>query len=105
MSVQRFSFNVRGRVQGVFFRKYTKQSADSLSISGFVYNDRSGSVAGEAEGAAENLEQFKQQLWKGSPESMVESVDWQEIERWKEGEGHGPGKANSAEAFAVVRGR
>ncbi|KAJ6262601.1 Acylphosphatase [Drechslerella dactyloides] len=105
MSVQRFSFNVHGVVQGVFFRKYAQQSADSLSLSGFVRNTNSGSVAGEAEGSAENLEKFKQMLQEGSPQSTVEKVEWQEIEKRKEGEGQGYGGAKSAEAFSITRGR
>ncbi|KAK6340558.1 hypothetical protein TWF696_008885 [Orbilia brochopaga] len=105
MSTQRFSFTVHGRVQGVFFRKYAKQFADSLAISGYICNTPSGTVAGEAQGPAENLDKFKQHLQEGSPESVVEKVEWEEIERRGEGEGQGPGGAHSKEPFAIVRGR
>lgn len=47
MSSQRYvNFEVFGKVQGVFFRKYTKEKADSLGIRGWVYNDDSGTVQG-----------------------------------------------------------
>jgi len=39
-------FEVFGKVQGVFFRKYTKEKADSLGIRGYVFNHDSGTVQG-----------------------------------------------------------
>ena len=40
---------VKGRVQGVWFRKYTKDKADSLNLSGFARNELDGSVYIEVE--------------------------------------------------------
>ena len=41
---------VRGRVQGVGFRFFTKQLADRLGIHGVVWNASDGSVRIEAQG-------------------------------------------------------
>jgi len=41
---------VRGRVQGVGFRFFTKQLADQLGIQGVVWNASDGSVRIEAQG-------------------------------------------------------
>ncbi|KAK6501978.1 hypothetical protein TWF481_009797 [Arthrobotrys musiformis] len=103
MSVKRYTFTVHGYVQGVFFRKYTQNAASALSISGFVRNLPSGSVAGEAEGSLENLEQFRQKLEQGSSASTVHKVEWDEIEVRKEGEGQGYMKANTSENFSIAR--
>lgn len=45
-----FSFEVFGRVQGVFFRKYTKKKAEALGVTGWVMNTSRGTVLGEAFG-------------------------------------------------------
>ena len=41
-------FKVYGRVQGVFFRKFTKKIAEENSVCGWIQNDPSGKfVKGE----------------------------------------------------------
>lgn len=52
------SIRVTGKVQGVFFRAFTKEKADELDISGFVRNETNGDVYIEAEGEAELLTAF-----------------------------------------------
>lgn len=42
-------FEVTGRVQGVFFRKYTKNKAEELGLTGWCRNTPHGSVEGEYE--------------------------------------------------------
>lgn len=65
-------FEVFGRVQGVFFRKYTKQQADSLNITGWCMNTRDGTVKGEIEGSDDKINLMKQWLEKtGSPSSHI----------------------------------
>lgn len=65
-------FEVFGRVQGVFFRKYTKQQADSLQLSGWCQNTRDGTVKGEIEGAEDKINQMKHWLQNtGSPSSQI----------------------------------
>ncbi|KAK6348624.1 hypothetical protein TWF718_006413 [Orbilia javanica] len=103
MSVKRYAFTVHGYVQGVFFRKFTRDSANALSISGFVRNLPNGSVAGEAEGPSDKLEEFRKKLEQGSDMSTVQKVEWDEIEIRKEGEGQGYMKANSSDRFSIAR--
>jgi acylphosphatase len=45
-----FQIEVFGRVQGVWFRKYTKQKADELGLKGWVRNGEDGSVLMHVEG-------------------------------------------------------
>ena len=69
-----YKIKVTGRVQGVWFRKYTLEAARSFGISGFVENAPDGSVVLEAEGSRENLERLLDWLWSGSPLSKVDQV-------------------------------
>lgn len=65
-------FEVFGRVQGVFFRKYTKKQADALNLTGWCMNTRNDTVKGELEGSEENVN--KMQIWlekTGSPSSRI----------------------------------
>ncbi len=48
-----------GKVQGVFFRKYTKSEAQKLDVTGWVQNTERQTVIGKAEGTSENISAFK----------------------------------------------
>jgi acylphosphatase len=69
-----FHFIVSGRVQGVFFRYHTKETADRLSIRGTVRNLPTGEVEVFARGEAGMLERFEHFLHQGSPSSRVDKV-------------------------------
>lgn len=65
---------IRGKVQNVGFRFYAQKKAHSLDITGFVKNQRDGSVYIEAEGEEPNLHEFLQWCHNGPPWADVESV-------------------------------
>ncbi|VWU50464.1 acylphosphatase, putative [Hepatocystis sp. ex Piliocolobus tephrosceles] len=69
-----FDFEVFGKVQGVFFRKYTKQEATKLNIKGYVQNTTRNTVIGRAESDnIESLNVFKNFLNNiGSPSSKID---------------------------------
>jgi acylphosphatase len=69
-----YSFVVRGRVQGVFFRKHAVQEATKLSLRGWIQNAPNGDVVGEAAGSAAGVAAFKAWLTRGSPKARVDSV-------------------------------
>lgn len=52
------TIRITGKVQGVFFRAFTKEKADELDIAGFVRNEANGDVYIEAEGEQELLTAF-----------------------------------------------
>ena len=68
---------IKGRVQGVGFRYFVKQKADSLHISGFVKNQVNGIVHIEAEGEQEQLQLFIQFCQQGPSHALVEKFDIQ----------------------------
>ena len=65
---------ITGKVQGVWFRKYTLLTAKSLHITGFVRNEPNHSVYAMATGTEEDLKAFIQFCHKGSPLSHVDKV-------------------------------
>ncbi|XP_065175909.1 acylphosphatase-1-like [Sycon ciliatum] len=66
-------FEVHGKVQGVFFRKHTKQNAEKHGLTGWVRNTIYNTVVGTIEGPQQNIHTMKQWLrTKGSPRSRVD---------------------------------
>ena len=67
---------VSGRVQGVWFRKYTLDSARDLGVVGMVKNLVDRTVLVNASGKDENLRKFKELLEIGSPNSRVDKIEY-----------------------------
>jgi acylphosphatase len=67
-------FTVRGRVQGVFFRRQTHQKATELSLTGWVKNVSDGSVELIACGEPANIAKLEDWLWQGPPAAAVTDV-------------------------------
>ena len=67
---------VYGKVQGVWFRKYTLERARDLGVVGMVKNLIDGTVLVNASGKDENLRKFKELLENGSPNSRVDKIDY-----------------------------
>jgi acylphosphatase len=65
---------VVGRVQGVGFRWFAKELADSLKLSGWVRNRDDGSVELEVEGSTDLLDDYERRLQTGNPSAIVEKI-------------------------------
>lgn len=65
---------VEGRVQGVFFRAFTRDEAVRLGLSGWVRNRPNGSVEALVEGEKTAVAKMLQWFHQGSPSSIVEKV-------------------------------
>ena len=66
---------VHGRVQGVSFRYYTVERAESLGLTGWVRNLSDGTVEVVAEGTRANLEHLLAFLRRGPSGAQVKQVD------------------------------
>jgi len=66
---------VRGVVQGVGYRYFAWREASDLALTGWVANERDGSVRCVAEGPRGRLAEFVERLREGPPASLVERVD------------------------------
>ncbi len=65
---------ISGRVQNVGFRYNTRNKAQEIGISGFVKNERDGSVYVEAEAEEELLDMFILWCHKGPNWARVDEV-------------------------------
>ncbi|HSH70978.1 MAG TPA: acylphosphatase [Deferrisomatales bacterium] len=66
---------VAGRVQGVWFRASTQDTAVNLGVSGWVRNLPGGEVEGVFEGPRGAVEQAVAWCRRGPPGARVESCD------------------------------
>lgn len=75
----RLSFRVKGRVQGIGYRWFVKETAEKHNVSGWVRNAIDGSVEGEAQGPVPELDGFLKELKSGHPFAAVEETETQEM--------------------------
>lgn len=71
----RFEATIRGSVQGVNFRLYTKYQAVILQVTGWVRNQPDGSVHVLAQGRTSTLHKFIALLREGPDIASVTDVD------------------------------
>jgi acylphosphatase len=71
-----YRFIVSGRVQGVFFRQSTIDTARGLGLDGWVMNRADGRVEGLAAGDGAALQALREWLSHGPPQARVDAVDW-----------------------------
>ena len=97
MALVALEYEVFGKVQGVFFRKYTNEKAKSLGLRGWVKNTRyaqtclvifysnlfplrDGTVTGELEGEQARVTEMRSWLeTKGSPQSRIDRAEFRNI--------------------------
>ncbi|MEW6469380.1 MAG: acylphosphatase [Bacteroidota bacterium] len=72
--IRHYNITVKGKVQGVFYRQSTAETARQLGINGFVRNEANGDVYIEAEGTEEMLGKLAAWCRKGPPRAEVREV-------------------------------
>ena len=78
MPNKRVRVRIRGMVQGVCFRAFTRDAARAQGVAGWVKNLRDGSVEALFEGDAEKIESMIAWCHKGSPYGSVDHVEVKE---------------------------
>lgn len=73
---------ISGRVQGVFYRAFTKEVADSLGLKGWVRNLRDGRVEAVFEGDGDKISIAIERCKEGPPYAKVDNIEliWEEPE-------------------------
>ncbi|XP_020649589.2 acylphosphatase-1 isoform X3 [Pogona vitticeps] len=70
-------YEVFGKVQGVFFRKYTQAEGKKLGLVGWVQNTNYGTVQGQIQGPIVKVRQLQEWLQKkGSPKSIIDRAEF-----------------------------
>uniref|UniRef100_A0A8B9FN66 Acylphosphatase n=1 Tax=Amazona collaria TaxID=241587 RepID=A0A8B9FN66_9PSIT len=70
-------YEVSGKVQGVFFRKYTQGEAKRLGLVGWVQNTSHGTVQGQVQGPSARVRELQEWLRKtGSPQSRISRAEF-----------------------------
>jgi acylphosphatase len=70
-------YEIFGKVQGVFFRKFTNLEATKLKLVGWVMNTQRGTVEGTIQGKEDAVKKMKEWLSKtGSPQSKIERAEF-----------------------------
>ncbi len=73
--MQRKRVFISGRVQGVYFRVYTRDAALGFGLRGWVRNLPDGRVEAVIEGEERQVEEMLKWCWHGSPSSRVDKVE------------------------------
>ena len=80
MSERAVHVYIEGRVQGVWFRGWTKQEASRLNLCGWVRNVRDGRVEAVFAGPADVVDQMLKFCRQGPPLARVDQVTVEDIE-------------------------
>ncbi len=80
--MKRVELKIFGDVQGVSFRAWTKEIAESLELAGYVKNEPDGSVEIIAEGEESALKNLIEKCYNMS-DARVERINvrWKEVKR------------------------
>ncbi|MGD1076463.1 MAG: acylphosphatase [Thermodesulfovibrionales bacterium] len=75
--------SISGRVQGVYYRAFTRDIAIQFALKGWVRNLPDGGVEAVFEGKKEDIEQAIQHCRTGPPGAKVNDIDV----RWEDHQG------------------
>ncbi len=87
MAVKRIHAVVKGKVQGVFYREFTRREAEFSGVSGYVRNLKDGNVEIVAEGEEKKLKEFEKKFRKGPLMAFITDVELKEEQPTGEFEG------------------
>lgn len=73
--MQRWQLIIKGKVQGVFYRKSTAEQAQQLGVTGFVRNLDNGDVEVIAEGSQAQLQSLRAWCRHGPKSARVDDIN------------------------------
>ncbi|OGS13395.1 MAG: hypothetical protein A2234_09475 [Elusimicrobia bacterium RIFOXYA2_FULL_58_8] len=75
----RLSFRITGKVQGIGYRWFVKETALRHKVCGWVRNTADSAVEGEAQGPVPALDSFLKELRTGHAWAAVNGAETQEM--------------------------
>jgi len=95
--MKRVSVVISGRVQGVWFRGWTREEARRRGLDGWVMNRRDGAVEAVFQGQDAQVDDMLEACWQGPPHAEVAEVtevtEIAEVERHPQDPGDEPVEA------------
>ncbi len=73
--LKRVHLIIEGRVQGVFFRAFVRETAAKYNLKGWVKNLYDGNVEAVFEGEGSDISKAIAECYKGPPTSKVLNID------------------------------
>lgn len=73
-TIRTVTVRIEGRVQGVYFRAWTYDTARSLGLDGWVRNASDGSVEAVFSGSPASVEEMLRRCAEGPPDAKVSAV-------------------------------
>ena len=81
---------ISGRVQGVWFRGWTVETANGIGLTGWVRNRADGTVEAVVQGTENAVAKFLARVHEGPPSARVDSIeiceepvsDMRDFEQW-----------------------
>jgi acylphosphatase len=70
---------ILGRVQGVWYRGWTRDQARARGLLGWVRNRSNGTVEAVLQGPADKVADMIEACWSGPPAALVRAVEEREI--------------------------
>lgn len=77
MQAKRAHLFIKGRVQGVYYRAFTRDTANAIGLAGWVRNLPDGRVEAVFEGSRGHIEQAIKQCHIGPSGAHVENIEVQ----------------------------
>ncbi len=75
MKIKSYRIIIKGTVQGVNFRNFTKLEADKIGVKGYVRNISDGNVEACLEGEADKIRKMLSTISSGPPYAKVNKVE------------------------------
>ena len=75
-----YRFLVSGRVQGVYYRKFTSQRLQRMGVFGYIRNLPDGKVEVVVDPRGVDLDSILLALKEGSPMSRVDNIEYEVID-------------------------
>ena len=80
MSETRKKLRIHGQVQGVFYRAWSRETAQALGVRGWVRNRLDGTVEMLVQGEEEAVRRMVERCRQGPPAAQVDRIDIEESE-------------------------
>jgi len=73
------NLRITGKVQGVWYRAWTRETAEILGLNGWVRNRMDGSVEALVQGEEDLISQLIEKCWEGPTAARVKNITSTEV--------------------------